>query len=397
MPKRRGRHPVNALTALQVRTIKSAGRYSDGNGLYLVVDGSGARRWLLRTVVRGRRMDIGLGSAQLVGLAEAREQATAFRKIAREGGDPRQLRDRGRQVSLTFSEAAERVHEEHKAAWKNAKHTDQWINTLRTYASPSLGQRSVDSIETPDILSVLSPIWQSKPETARRLRQRLKTVFDWAKASGLRSGENPVEGVGRGLPKQTKAVRHHAALPFKEVPAFVEALRASGSGVVAKHAFEFLILTASRTSEVLNAPWSEIDLEAGLWTISSERMKAGRQHRVPLSSRCIEILKLAQVYRSGSPYLFQGRSPKRPMSNMVFSKIMSSLEVQATPHGFRSAFRDWAAETTSFPREVAEMALAHTIENKVEAAYRRGDLLEKRREMMEAWCDYIGKSESERN
>tara|TARA_R100000365_G_C2740880_1_gene69602 strand:- start:503 stop:1531 length:1029 start_codon:yes stop_codon:yes gene_type:complete len=342
-------------------------------------------------------MDIGLGSAQLVGLAEAREQATAFRKIAREGGDPRQLRDRGRQASFTFSEAAERVHEEHKAAWKNAKHTDQWINTLRTYANPSLGQRSVDSIETPDILAVLRPIWQSKPETARRLRQRLKTVFDWAKASGLRSGENPVEGVGRGLPKQTKTVRHHAALPFKEVPAFVEALRASGSGVIAKHAFEFLILTASRTSEVLNAPWSEIDLEAGLWTLSSERMKAGRQHRVPLSSRCIEILKLAQDYRSGSPFLFQGRSPKRPMSNMVFSKIMSSLEVKATPHGFRSAFRDWAAETTSFPREVAEMALAHTIENKVEAAYRRGDLLEKRREMMEAWCDYIGKSESERN
>jgi integrase len=394
MPKSLGRHPVNALTAIQVRSLKTAGRYADGNGLYLVIDATGARRWLLRTMVHGRRRDIGLGSAQLVSLVEARERATTYRKIARDGGDPLQHRAKERVIVPTFAEAAERVHEEHKSAWKNAKHTDQWINTIRQYANPTIGTKAVNVIETPDVLAVLTPIWQTKPETARRMRQRLRTVFDWAKASGFRSGENPVEGVSKGLPKQIRAVQHHSALPFQEVPAFVTSLRASGSGIIAKHAFEFLIQTAGRTNEVLGAQWSEIDRDAGVWTVPAERMKAKKPHRVPLNSRCVEILKEAAEYKGTSSYLFQGRDPKRPMSNMVFSKIMGSLKVDATPHGFRSAFRDWAAEVTSFPREVAEMALAHTIESKVEAAYRRGDLLDKRRVMMEEWGDYLGRAVS---
>lgn len=389
MATARGRHPINALTAVQVRNIKQPGRYADGNGLYLVVDESGARRWLLRTVVRGKRRDIGLGSALLVPLAEAREKARVLRKIAREGGDPVVERDKGKRDVPTFKQAAEVVHAEHKPSWKNPKHADQWINTLKQYAYPVIGDRAVDQIDTPEILRVLSPIWLTKPETARRVRQRIGTVFDWAKASGHRTGDNPVDGVARGLPKQTDSAKHHAALPYGDVPEFLKAVRDSDSGVIAKHAFEFLILTASRTSEVLEAQWDEIDFEAKLWTIPANRMKAGRIHRVPLSKRCIAILTEAKAYRGNSPYLFRGRSDKRPMSNMVFAKIMRTLNSAATPHGFRSSFRDWAAETTSYPREVAEMALAHTIENKVEAAYRRGDLLEKRREMMEDWAGFL--------
>lgn len=384
----KGRHPVNALTAVQVRNIKTAGRYADGNGLYLVVDESGARRWLLRTVVRGRRRDIGLGSASLVPLAEVREAARHLRRIAREGGDPVAERDKDKRDVPTFKTAAETVHAEHKPSWKNTKHADQWINTLKQYAYPVIGERPVDQIDTPEILRVLSPIWLIKPETARRVRQRMGTVFDWAKASGHRVGDNPVDGVSRGLPKQTDTATHHAALPYRDVPAFIKALKASDSGVIAKHAFEFLILTATRTSEVLEARWDEVDLKAKLWTIPADRMKAGRIHRVPLCSRCVKILTEAATYRGGSPYLFHGRKETKPMSNMVFAKIMRSLKVQATPHGFRSSFRDWAAEATSYPREVAEMALAHTIQNKVEAAYRRGDLLEKRIRLMADWSNF---------
>lgn len=384
----RGRHPVNALTAVQVRNLKTSGRFADGNGLYLVVDESGARRWLLRTVVRGKRRDIGLGSALLVPLAEAREKAQVLRKIAREGGDPIVERDKGKREVPTFKKAAETVHEEHSPSWKNPKHAAQWINTLKQYAYPTIGDRPIDQIDTPEILRVLGPIWLTKPETARRVRQRIGTVFDWAKASGHRTGDNPIEGVARGLPKQTDTAKHHAALPYVEVPKFIGALWESDSGIIAKHAFEFLILTASRTSEVLEGRWDEIDLDAELWTVPASRMKAGRVHRVPLSERCVTILNEATAYRGTSPYLFHGRTEKKPMSNMVFSKIMKALKIPATPHGFRSSFRDWASETTSFPREVAEMALAHTIENKVEAAYRRGDLLEKRREMMQAWSKY---------
>jgi len=324
-----------------------------------------------------------------VPLAEARETARVLRKIAREGGDPIAERDKGKREVPTFQKAAETVHAEHSPSWKNPKHAAQWINTLKQYAYPALGDRPVDQIDTPEVLRLLGPIWLTKPETARRVRQRLGTVFDWAKASGHRTGDNPVEGVARGLPKQTDTAKHHAALPYDEVPAFIKALRASDSGIIAKHAFEFLILTASRTSEVLEAQWDEIDLTAKLWTVPASRMKAGRTHRVPLSDRCVTMLKEAEAYRGKSLYLFHGRSEKKPMSNMVFSKIMKGLKFAATPHGFRSSFRDWASETTSFPREVAEMALAHTIENKVEAAYRRGDLLEKRRKMMHDWAGFI--------
>lgn len=382
------RHPVNALTAVQVRNTKLAGRYADGNGLYLVVDDSGARRWLLRTVVRGRRRDIGLGSAMLVPLAEARELARVLRKVAREGGDPLMERDQRSQTVPTFKVAAETVHREHESTWRNAKHGAQWINTLSKYAFPYIGEKRVDEIHTPDIRQVLAPIWTTKAETARRVRQRMTVVFDWAKASGHRSGDNPVDGVTSGLPKQTESVKHHPALPYPEVPAFVQALRASNSGVIVKDAFEFLILTAARTGEVLGARWDEVDADGKLWVIPAHRMKAKREHRVPLSERCIAILNAAKAYRGKSSYLFPGRSEARPLSGMTFTKVMRTMKAPGTPHGFRSSFRDWVSEATHYSRDVAEMALAHTIENKVEAAYRRGDLLQKRRDLMESWEDF---------
>jgi integrase len=387
--KPRGRHPERALTAVQIRSLSRPGRYADGNGLYLVVEPSGAKRWVLRIVVQGKRRDMGLGGLSLVTLAEAREKAIAYRKLAREGSDPLAERRRAQAVVPTFAEAAERVHSEHKASWKSGKHADQWINTLRQYAFPMLGGRRVDQIETPHVLSALSPIWLTKPETARRVRQRIGTVLDWAKAAGFRAGDNPVGGVAKGLPKQGDRNEHHAALPYAEVPTFVVRLRASDSGEVVRLAFEFLILTASRTGEVLGAQWDEISLAEKVWTVPADRMKAGRQHRVPLSSHALDILARAEELRGGSDHAFPGRSGTKPLSNIVFLMTIRRMGLNITAHGFRSSFRDWAAEQTNFPREVCEMALAHMVENRVEAAYRRGDLFSKRCELMQAWARFV--------
>lgn len=383
-----GKHPEKALTAMQVRNLNRPGRYADGNGLYLVVDPSGAKRWLLRVVVHGKRRDIGLGGTSLVSLSEAREKALSYRKLARDGGDPLAEKRKEKREIPTFIKAAERVHAEHKASWKNKKHGDQWINTLKEYVFPHFGETRVDQVHTPDVMKALGPIWLTKPETARRVRQRIKAVLDWAKAAGFRSGENPVDGVEKGLPKQNGRDSHHEAMAYGQVPAFIQNLRASDAGEITRLALEFLILTASRTSEVLQARWDEFDLDQALWTIPADRMKAGRIHRVPLSDRCLAILKRARELGADSSYIFPGRSADKPLSNMVFLMMLRRMKLDVTAHGFRSSFRDWAAEATHFPREVAEMALAHTIENKVEAAYRRGDLMEKRREMMQVWSSY---------
>src|SRR5512145_2191595 len=256
--KQAGRHPDRALSAAKVRSIQQPGRYADGNGLYLVVDPSGAKRWMLRTVVKGRRCDIGLGGLQLVSLAEAREEAIKLRKLARAGGDPLAAR-RAKSAIPTFAEAAHRVHADHVKTWKNKKHAAQWINTLQQYALPYIGTQRVDQIDTPDVLRVLSSIWLIKPETARRVKQRIGTELDWAKAAGFRTGENPVDGVSQGLPRQPDRKNHHAALPYDDVPAFIRRLRASDNSEVAKLAFEFLILSATRTDEVLSMRWSEVD------------------------------------------------------------------------------------------------------------------------------------------
>jgi integrase len=384
----RKKHPEKALSAVGIRALKKPGRYADGNGLYLKVTESGAKRWELRTVVFGKRRDIGLGGLRLVSLAEARELAEKYRNLARNDGDPIAEKRRERRVVPTFEEAAKAVHKEHTKAWKNTKHSDQWINTLSTYAFPVLGERRVDHVQTSDILKVLTPVWLAKPETARRVRQRIKTVLDWAKASGFRSGDNPVDDINKALPRQPDRKGHFAALPYMEVAAFVKKLH-EPEPTIASLAFEFLILTAARTGEVLEAKWSEIDLEQATWTIPAARMKAGREHRVPLAARCIELLAQAKVLAASSEFIFPGRSNDKPMSNMVLLMTLRRLEMGCTVHGFRSAFRDWASERTNFAREICEAALAHIVKDKTEAAYRRGDLFEKRRELMASWGTFV--------
>jgi integrase len=385
-----GKHPDKALTALAIRNLTRPGKYADGNGLYVVVEKTGAKRWLLRLVIQGHRRDIGLGGLTLVTLAEAREIALTMRKVARSGGDPVADRHR-RDKTLSFAMAAEQVHSEHNAAWSNAKHSMQWINTLRSYAFPIIGDLPIDKVGTPEVMKVLSPIWLSKPETARRVRQRLGTVFDWAKASGLRSGDNPVDGVTKGLPRQTDRDVHHAALPHAQVCGFIVRLQAEGRGELARLAFEFLILTASRTSEVLGMLKAEVDTTEKTWTVPSERMKARDEHRVPLSDRALAILDRARELAPGSRFVFPGNRSEedKPLSGMVFLMALRRMKVSATPHGFRSSFRDWVSEATNYSGELAEMALAHTIQNRVEAAYRRGDLLEQRRALMQSWSDYV--------
>jgi integrase len=388
------KHPDKALTVVGIRALKKPGRYADGNGLYLKVAPSGAKRWELRTVVKGKRCDIGLGGLKLVSLAEAREEARKYRAIARNEGDPLADKRRARAVVPTFRQAAETVHKDHAKAWKNAKHGDQWINTLKAYAFPAFGDRRVDQIDTPDILRALSPIWLTKQETARRVRQRIGTVLDWAKAAGHRTGNNPVDEISKALPRQSEIKGHHAALPYVEVPEFIQQLKGDGEPTIADLAFEFLVLTAARTSEVLEAKWNEIDLGLAAWTVPGSRMKAGREHRVPLSPRCIELLAVAKTLSAGSQFIFPGRSNDKPMSNMVLLMAMRRMKSGYTVHGFRSAFRDWTSERTTFSREICEAALAHIVKDKTEAAYRRGDLFEKRRELMGAWAAFVAATEA---
>lgn len=387
--KPRGAHPHNALTAVKVRNAPP-GRHADGNGLYLVVDDSGARRWLLRTTVRGRRADIGLGSAALVPLAEAREKARQMRLIAREGGDP--LADRRRQRGVpTFREAAERVCQERSPGWRNTKHQGQWISTLETYAFPVFGDRRVDQVAISDVHSALLPIWHTKAETARRVCQRIGTVLDWAAAHGHVHGENPAKLVRHSLGRQREQSSHHAAMPYCEVPPFVQSLRQLPASEFVRLALEFTILTAARTSEVLKARFDEI--KDGVWTIPAGRMKMDREHRVPLSARCQEIVESCRAAHQGE-FLFPGRKENAPLSNLAMLMLMRRHAPGYTVHGFRSSFRDWAGEQTSFQHEVCEAALAHVVKNKVEAAYFRSDLFAKRAELMEAWARFVTSGDS---
>ncbi|MBP2312981.1 integrase [Azospirillum soli] len=368
------------------------GRHADGNGLYLEVDPTGARRWLLRLTIQGKRRDIGLGSASLVTLAEAREMALDMRRQARNGGDPLADRRRAQRRAPSFEEAARACHDEHKASWKNDKHAAQWLTTLETHVFPTLGPVTVDAIGTPEVRDCLLPIWLKTPETARRVRQRIGTVLDWAAAKGFREGENPVRSVIKGLPKQKAQAEHFVALPYAEVPAFLARLReTTKAGPMVKLLLEFVVLTAVRSGEARGARWSEIDLVSKMWTIPSARMKAGKAHVVPLSPEAVAVLEGAAKLRTGddpAALVFPGEKSGRSMSDMTLTMLLRRLEVNATMHGFRSSFRDWCAEATTVPREVAEAALAHALESKVEAAYRRSDLLEKRRDLMEMWADY---------
>lgn len=386
------------LTARKVATIKNAGLHADGRGLYLQVTDSGAKTWIFRYSLDGRRRDMGLGSAADVTLAEAREAVRDKRKLVKAGRDPIDERRAGkvaaaveRARAVTFRACAEAFIAAHRASWRNEKHAAQWLATLQAYAFPVFGALPVAAIDTGLVLKVLEPLWATKSETASRLRGRIESVLDWARVRGFREGENPARWRGHLdhlLPAKAKVrrVEHHAALPYAEMPKFFTIL-ADQPGMSAL-ALRFAILTAARTGEVLGARWDEIDLEAGVWTIPATRMKAGREHRVPLSGPALEILQGLAEARAGDVVFF-GQKADRPLSNMSMLMALRRMDrADITTHGFRSAFKDWASEQTDFPSEVSEMALAHVVGDKVEAAYRRGDLIEKRRALAEAWAKF---------
>ena len=384
--KRRGRHPDKALSAAFVRSAPP-GRHADGNGLYLFVQPSGTRSWVQRLVIRGRRRELGLGAATLVPLAKAREQALANRMVARSGGDP--LADRRRVQGVpTFAEAAQRVLEQKRGGWRGRWHAQSWIRSMERYAFPRIGNRPVSEVNTADVLEILTPIWHVKAETARAVRQRIRSVLEWAIALDMRN-DNPCDRVLPVLGPQNDIVTHRQALSHKDVAAAIETVRTSKSGQPAvRLAFEFLVLTAARSAEVRLATWTEINTPDRVWTIPALRMKARREHRVPLCGRALEILDAARALGDGNPLVFPMRSG-RPISPSTLPKMLQYHKIAAVAHGFRSSFRDWAAEKTDHPREVIEAALAHVVQNKVEAAYARSDLFERRRRLMNDWAVYL--------
>lgn len=395
------------LTQLQVDKLKAEGVHNDGAGLSLKVTKYGSKSWVFRYMLAGKAHWMGLGSYPDVSLAEAREKASELRKLTRQSIDP--LLEKRKQVSviraaiskaITFDDASAKYIEAHKASWKNEKHADQWTNTLKTYASPIIGSVDVSLIDTGHIMRILEKdnFWNEKTETASRVRGRIESVLDWATVRKYRTGENPARWKGhldKLLPARSKVKKteHHAALPWLQMGAFMVKLREQ-EGTAAK-AVELAILTACRSGEVRGAVWEEFDLEAGIWIVPPERMKAGKEHRIPLPEKAIQLLKKQkELFPTG--YAFPGMKEGKPLSDMSLTAVLRRMEQnEITVHGFRSSFRDWAAESTAYPNEMVEMALAHTIGNKVEAAYRRGDLFEKRRRMMQDWsnfCDTVIKA-----
>jgi integrase len=391
---------MGKLTALRVKRA-GPGKHGDGGGVYLVVSDAGSRKWVLRIQINGRRRDIGLGSASKVTLAEAREAADDMRRAVRRGEDPIAERRRAREITPTFEVAARLVHEENLPSWKNEKHAAQWISTLEQYVFPDIGSLPVDKIDGSIVRDTIINIWLSIPETARRVLQRIGTVLDFAHAKGWRDTEAPIRSIRRGLPKQPRVRQHFAALPWQEVPSFIasvgEVLKASEK---VRLAIEFTVLTAARSGEVRGSRWSEFNLEEAVWQVPAERMKAGRPHRVPLSTRSIRIIQQLKAYRrTDDPggYVFEGQKVGRPLSDMSLTMPIRRAGLPITVHGFRSSFRDWCAEATNTPREVAEACLAHVVRNQAEAAYARTDHLERRREVMQMWADFCASAERDGN
>jgi integrase len=397
---------IGKLKALDVSRASKPGYYGDGGNLYLLVGPTGTKSWVFRYRVpaptpdkpkHSRLREMGLGPTHALSLAEARERAREWRRERLDGIDPIEVR-RSRRAqtqleatkAMTFKQCAEAYIKSHSVGWKNPKHAAQWPSTLETYVYPVFGSLPVQGIDVGLVMNALEPIWTTKPETASRVRGRIESVLDWATARGYRKGENPARWRGHLenlLPNKTKVrrVEHHAALPYAELDEFIAALRQQ-EGVAAR-ALEFAILTVARTGEVIGAKWSEINLAERLWTIPAERMKAGKEHRAPLSDAALAILdEMQQICQSD--YVFPGKSG-RPLSNMAFLMLLRRMgRGDLTVHGFRSTFSDWCSERTNFPAEVREMALAHTVSDKVEAAYRRGDLFQKRRQVMDAWARF---------
>ena len=354
--------------------------------MYLFVQPSGTRSWVQRLVIRGRRRELGLGAAALVLLAKAREQALANRMLARSGGDP--LADKRRAEGVpTFAESAQRVLEQKQGGWRGRWHAQNWWRSMERYAFPRIGSRPVSEVNTADVLEILTPIWHVKAETARAVRQRIRSVLEWAIALDMRN-DNPCDRVLPVLGPQNDIVTHRLALPHRDVAAAIETVRAGSAQPAVKLAVEFLVLTAARSGEVRGAQWAEIDTTDHVWTMSAQRMKAKREHRVPLCGRALEILDVARGLGDGNSLVFPMPSG-RPISASTLLKTLNDLRIAAVPHGFRSSFRDWAAEKTDHPREVIEAALAHVVQNKVEAAYARSDLFDRRLLLMDDWSAYL--------
>jgi integrase len=374
--------------------------HGDGGGLYLRVTDDGAKNWVFRFMLNGRARWMGMGPLHTVTLAEARKRAAEHRLRRHDGVDPIEARRADKQraqleaaKAVTFKECAENYIKAHRVGWRNAKHAAQWQATLTTYAEPIIGKLSVQAIDIALVLKVLEPIWTAKPETAGRVRGRIETILDWARVRGYRAGENPARWRGhldKLLPARGKVhkVEHHAALPYAELAGFLAALREQ-EGIAAR-ALEFTILTAARTGETIFARWNEIDLLDKVWTVRAERMKAGREHRVPLSARALAILNEMQAHRQGDDgFVFPGGKSRKPLSNMALLMLLRRMgRDDLTAHGFRATFKTWASESTSYQTEIVEASLAHAIGSKVEQAYRRGDLFEKRRRLMSAWATF---------
>lgn len=375
------------LTAVFVKSVKVPGKYGDGNGLYLVVSPTGAKRWEQRLTIQGKRCDCGHGSASIVSLADAREKAVEYLRIAGKGADPRKEKDRNAEV-LTFEAAAREVHKGLLGTWSNEKHGNDFINSLQMHAFPKIGTVLVSEVGSSDLLKVLTPIWTTKNETARRVFQRMETVLKWAAAKEWRDG-TPGDVTLKGLPKVRRTKSHRKALAYSQVQEMVSALQASNAMAQTKLCLEFVILTATRSSETRYARWNEIDLKKATWTIPAARIKMRRNHTVPLSPRAVQILKDAQFLYGDEGYVFPGARNGRPLSDLALSGRVKELGYDVTVHGFRTSFRTWTQERTSFAREICEAALAHVVGDEVERAYARSDLLEKRRDLMDAWADYL--------
>ena len=390
--KPKGRHPQKALSAAFIRSAPP-GRHADGNGLYLFVQPSGTRSWIQRLLIRGRRRELGLGSVALVPLAEAREKALANRKLARQGGDPLAEKRRSQGIP-TFAEAASRVLEQKQGGWRNPRHPREWLSSLRRFAFPRIGKMPVSEVTSADVLEILTPLWHRKAPTARRVRQRLQAVLEWAVAMEFRI-DNPCDRIGPVLGPQQDVTEHMQALPHREVAAVIRSVRASTALPTARLALEFLVLTAARWGEVRWAEWEEIDRSGRVWIVPARRAKTNRRHRVPLCGRALEILEAAQALGEGAGPLVFTHGGGRPMHDSQVRRLLRELGIAAVPHGFRSTFRDWAAEETDHPREVIEAALAHVVRNRVEAAYARSDLFERRRLLMDDWARYLAQGMEE--
>ncbi len=388
------RNRKRKLTSLEVNRIKEPGKHPLGENLYLQVSKSGTRSWIFRYTLDGKGRWMGLGSASVVSLAKARDLVVDQKRILQKGLDPLKKRafdlKEEQAKSVTFKQCAENYIEAHKPKWKSRKNLIQWQNSLATYAYPVCGDLPVGEIDTATVMKILKPIWYEKTETASRVRARVERILSWATVQGYRNGENPAQWRGhldQLLPNKStiSKTNHFKAMPFDEVGFFIKDLRAMEG--IASRAMEFLILTATRTNETLEARWDEINLDEKVWTIPATRMKAKREHKIPLSHRCIQLLLEMRDLRC-SEFVFPGTKHNHPLSNMSLLMILRRMDLKFTTHGFRSSFSDWAAERTNITREVVEMALAHTIKNKVEAAYRRGDLMLKRKKLMDTWAEY---------